>query len=42
LRQLREQLAHDGESYDIEVSRVNDKLTIPVRIKLVSLDRVEN
>jgi hypothetical protein len=42
LRELREQLAHEGESYDIEVSRANDKLTIPVRIKLVSLDKVEN
>jgi hypothetical protein len=40
LGELREQLAHEGESYDVEISRSNDKLTIPVRIKLVSLDRV--
>jgi hypothetical protein len=39
LRDLREQLARDGESYNVGVSRAEDKLTIPVRIKLMSLDR---
>ncbi len=37
--ELREQLAHEGEHYDIQISRANDKITIPVEIKLVSLDR---
>jgi hypothetical protein len=40
LGELREQLSHEGEHYDIQISRANDKLTIPVEIKLVSLDRV--
>jgi hypothetical protein len=40
LSELREQLTHEGESYDIGVSRADDKLTIPVQIKLVSLDKV--
>jgi S1-C subfamily serine protease len=40
LSELREQLTHEGESYDIGVSRVDDKLKISVRIKLVSLDRI--
>ena len=40
LSELREQLTHEGESYDVGVSRANDQLTIPARIKLVSLDRV--
>jgi hypothetical protein len=39
LSDLREQLQHEGESYAIEVSRANDKLTIRAQIKLVSLDR---
>jgi hypothetical protein len=39
LRDLREQLARDGESYNVGVSRAEDKLTIPVRVKLMSLDR---
>jgi hypothetical protein len=40
LSELREQLTHEGESYDIGVSRADDKLKISVRIKLVSLDKV--
>lgn len=40
LSELREHLTHEGESYDIGVSRADDKLTISVRIKLVSLDRL--
>jgi hypothetical protein len=39
LSDLREQLLHEGESYAIEVSRANDKLTIRAQMKLVSLDR---
>jgi hypothetical protein len=39
LSDLREQLQHEGESYAVEVSRANDKLTIRAQIKLVSLDR---
>lgn len=42
LAELREQLAHEGQHYDVEINRVNDKLTIPVQIRLVSLDRVSN
>lgn len=40
LAELREQLAREGENYDVEISRADDKLKIPVRIRLVSLDRV--
>jgi hypothetical protein len=40
LSELREQLTHEGESYNVGVSRANEKLTIPAQIKLVSLDRV--
>jgi aspartyl protease/PDZ domain-containing protein len=39
LSDLRERLQYEGESYAIEVSRANDKLTIRAQIKLVSLDR---
>jgi Aspartyl protease/PDZ domain len=42
LAELREQLTHEGESWDVEVSRASDKLTIPVRIRLVSLDKVSD
>lgn len=40
LSELREQLTHEGESYDIGISRADDKMNISVQIKLVSLDRV--
>jgi PDZ domain len=40
LSQLREQLTKEGESYNVGVSRDQDKITIPARIKLVSLDKV--
>jgi len=39
LSQLREQLTKEDESYDVGVSRAQDKITIPARIKLVSLDK---
>jgi Aspartyl protease len=39
LSNLREKLTHEGESCDVEVMRANDKLTIGVQIKLVSLDK---
>jgi aspartyl protease/PDZ domain-containing protein len=39
LSQLREQLTSEGESYDVGVSRAQDKIIIPARIKLVSLDK---
>jgi hypothetical protein len=39
LGELRERLTHEGEHYDIQISRASDKVTIPVEIKLVSLDK---
>jgi len=39
LGELREQLSHEGEAYEVDIGRANDKLTIPVHIKLISLDR---
>jgi hypothetical protein len=39
LSELREQLTHEGESCQIGVSRDKNRLTIPVQIKLVSLDK---
>jgi S1-C subfamily serine protease len=38
LGDLREQLTHEGESYQVEISRANDKRTIPVQVRLVSMD----
>lgn len=39
LSELREKLTREGDSCDVGILRVNEKLTIPVQIKLVSLDR---
>jgi S1-C subfamily serine protease len=39
LGELRTWLAHAGEHHDAEVKRENDKLAIPVEVKLVSLDQ---
>ena len=39
LGELRDQFAHEGERYDIQVSRANDKVTIPVEIKLMSMEK---
>jgi hypothetical protein len=39
LRELREELAHEGESCELGINRGGDGLTIPAQIKLVSLDR---
>lgn len=39
LAELREQLTHEGESYNLAISRGNETLTIPAQIKLVSLDK---
>ncbi len=40
LGELREQLTHEGQHYDVQISRANDKVTISVEIKLMSMDRV--
>jgi hypothetical protein len=39
LRELRDELTHEGESCRLGVSRGSEALTVPVQIKLVSLDR---
>jgi hypothetical protein len=39
LGELREQLSNEGESYEVGIDRANDKLTIPVQIRMISLDR---
>jgi hypothetical protein len=39
LGELREQLSHEGGAYEVEIGRARDKLTIPVQIRLISLDR---
>jgi len=40
LGELRDRLMHEGEHYDVQISRANDKITIPVEIKLMSMDRI--
>jgi S1-C subfamily serine protease len=39
LAELRERLTHEGEKYQIGVTRGADKLRIPVQITLMSMDR---
>jgi hypothetical protein len=39
LGELREQLSQEGENYEVEIGRANEKLTIPVHVRLISLDR---
>jgi hypothetical protein len=39
LNELREQLTHEGETCQVGINRDKDKLTIPIQIKLVSLDK---
>ena len=39
LGELREQLSQEGKNYDIETGRAGEKLTIPVHVRPVSLDR---
>jgi hypothetical protein len=39
LRELREELTHEGESCELRINRGSEQLTIPVQVKLVSLDR---
>lgn len=39
LGELREQLSHEGANDEVEIGRANEKLTIPVQVRLISLDR---
>jgi S1-C subfamily serine protease len=39
LGDLREQLSREGENYEVEIGRANERLRIPVQVRLISLDR---
>jgi Aspartyl protease/PDZ domain len=39
LGELREQLTHEGETFQVGINRADQKLDVPVQIKLVSMDR---
>ncbi len=38
LGDLRERLSHEGEHHDLTIARGGDSLTVPVVVRLVSLD----
>jgi hypothetical protein len=39
LGELREQLSHPGERHELQITRGTENLTVPIEVKLVSLDK---